>query len=174
MIYNLLFHLKTTYNRKKYEIHIQNILKGSIKKNYPEIFHLTKNVIHHVEDLIGQKIDDNEIAYLAMHFGGWLRQEGVDLELKRKKMLIVCTNGLGTSRLLESQLQRLFTDVDITDVISLREYEEIDKLKEVADFIVSTILLPDRGIRSEERRVGKECRCWCGQKDENDKVDRSR
>ncbi|HLR69208.1 BglG family transcription antiterminator [Virgibacillus sp. MSJ-26] len=146
MIYNLLLHLKPTYYRKKYGIHIQNILKGSIKKNYPEIFHLTKNVIHHVEDLIGQKIDDNEIAYLAMHFGGWLRQEGVDLELKRKKMLIVCTNGLGTSRLLESQLQRLFTDVDITDVISLREYEEIDKLKEVADFIVSTILLPDRGI----------------------------
>src|SRR5699024_849802 len=125
---------------------MQNILKGSIKKNYPEIFHLTKNVIHHVEDLIGQKIDDNEIAYLAMHFGGWLRQEGVDLELKRKKMLIVCTNGLGTSRLLESQLQRLFTDVDIIDVISLREYEDIDDLVKVTDFIVSTILLPDRGV----------------------------
>ena len=146
MIHNLMLHLKPTYYRKKYGIQIQNILKDSIKKNYPEIFHLTKQVIHHVEDLMGQKIDENEIAFIAMHFGGWLRQEGVDLESKRKKMLIVCTNGLGTSRLLESQLKKLFSDVDITNVISLREYEEIADLTEVADFIVSTILLPDRGI----------------------------
>src|SRR5699024_2703072 len=110
MIHNLLLHLKPTYYRKKYGIQIENVLKDSIKNNYPEIFHLTKKVIHHVENLIEQEIDDNEVAYIAMHFGGWLRQEGVDLELRKKKMLIVCTNGLGTSRLLESQLQRLFTD----------------------------------------------------------------
>lgn len=146
MIHNLLLHLKPTYYRKKYGIQIENVLKDSIKNNYPEIFHLTKKVIHHVENLIEQEIDDNEVAYIAMHFGGWLRQEGVDLELRKKKMLIVCTNGLGTSRLLESQLQRLFTDVDIIDVISLREYEDIDDLVKVTDFIVSTILLPDRGV----------------------------
>lgn len=146
MIHNLLLHLKPTYYRKKYGIKIENVLKESVKSNYPEIFQLTKNVIHHVEGLIGQKIDENEIAFIAMHFGGWLRKEGVELESARKKMLIVCTNGLGTSRLLESQLRGLFSDVDIAGVISLREYEEFDHSRKKIDFIVSTIALPDKGV----------------------------
>ncbi|TFJ91256.1 BglG family transcription antiterminator [Lentibacillus salicampi] len=146
MIRNLLLHLKPTYYRIKYGIRIENILKKAVKNNYPEIFHLTKKVIHHVENLMDQKIDENEIAFIAMHFGGWLRKEGVVLEPKRKKLLIVCTNGLGTSRLLESQLEGLFSDVDISGVTSLREYKEIDNLPAIADFIISTIVLPDRGI----------------------------
>ncbi|ALX47794.1 BglG family transcription antiterminator [Lentibacillus amyloliquefaciens] len=146
MIHNLLLHLKPTYYRIKYGIRIENVLKDSVKSNYPEIFHLTKKVIYHVEDLMEQKIDDNEIAFIAMHFGGWLRKEGVILGKRRKKLLIVCTNGLGTSRLLESQLEGLFSDVDITGVISLREYEDIKDLASSADFIVSTIMLPNRGI----------------------------
>ncbi|SFA99985.1 transcriptional antiterminator, BglG family [Lentibacillus halodurans] len=146
MIHNLLLHLKPTYYRIKYGLHIENVLKDSVKNNYPEIFHLTKKVIHHVEDLMGQKVDDNEIAFITMHFGGWLRKEGVVLEQRHKKLLIVCTNGLGTSRLLESQLEGLFSDVDITGVTSLREYEEIEDLAASADFIVSTIVLPDRGV----------------------------
>lgn len=146
MIHNLLLHLKPTFYRKKYGIRIQNILKDSIKNNYPEIFNLTKNVIPHFEALMGQEIDENEIAFIAMHFGGWLRNEGVELEARRKKMLLVCTSGLGTSRLLENQLKGLFSDVDITNVVSLKEYEEMDTLPLVADFIVSTILLPDKGV----------------------------
>src|SRR5699024_9655864 len=107
MIHNLLLHLKSTYYRKKYGLQIQNVYKESIKKNYPEVFHITKQVIHHVESFINEKINENEIAYIAMHFGGWLRQEGVTLKEQKKSMLIVCTNGLGTSQILESQLKEL-------------------------------------------------------------------
>lgn len=58
-------------------------------------------------------------------------------------MIIVCTNGLGTSRLLESQLEGLFSGVETVGVTSLREYEKMDLN---VDFVVSTIPLTDRGI----------------------------
>ncbi|MFD1446788.1 BglG family transcription antiterminator [Oceanobacillus profundus] len=143
MIQNLLLHLKPAYYRNKYGIQIENTLRDSVKQNYPEIFNLTKKVIHHFEELIGQPIHENEIAYCAMHFGGWLRKEGVMLGQTSKRLLIVCTNGLGTSRLLESQLEGLFSDTDIVGVTSLREYERMNLN---IDYIVSTISLPDRGV----------------------------
>lgn len=143
MIQNLLLHLKPAYYRIRYQIEVENALRDSVIQNYPEVFHLTKKVVHHFEDLLEQTINENEIAFIAMHFGGWLRKEGVHLERTRKKMLIVCTNGLGTSRLLESQLEGLFSDVQTIGVTSLREYE---KMNLDVDFIVSTIPLPDRGV----------------------------
>ncbi|KMY49735.1 BglG family transcription antiterminator [Peribacillus loiseleuriae] len=143
MIKNLFVHLKPAYYRVKYGIEIENALRESVEQNYPEVYRLTKKVIHHFENLINQPVTDNEITYIAMHFGGWLRREGIILSSVRKKLLIVCTSGLGTSRILESQLEGLLSEVDIVGAISLRDYE---KQAFSVDFIVSTIPLSDRGI----------------------------
>jgi mannitol operon transcriptional antiterminator len=143
MIKNLFVHLKPAYYRIRYGIKVENILCDSVEQNYPEVFHLTKKVIHHFERLINQPVNDSEIAYIVMHFGAWLRREGITLSSARKKLLIVCTSGLGTSRILESQIKGLIPNVDIVGVISLREYE---KQELSADFIVSTVPLPDKGI----------------------------
>ncbi|MDN3017945.1 BglG family transcription antiterminator [Paenibacillus sp. BSR1-1] len=143
MIKNLFVHLKPAYYRLRYGIKIENILQNSVEENYPEVFRLTRKVIHHFESLVKQPVTDSEIAYIAMHFGGWLRREGITLSSIRKKLLIVCTSGLGTSRILESQLAGLFSNVDIVGAVSLREYEKQDL---AVDFIVSTVPLPDKGI----------------------------
>ncbi|MFF2449428.1 BglG family transcription antiterminator [Neobacillus sp. NPDC058068] len=143
MIKNLFVHLKPAYYRIRYGIKIENILQNSVEENYPEVFRLTRKVIHHFESLVKQPVSDSEIAYIAMHFGGWLRREGITLSSVRRKFLIVCTSGLGTSRILESQLAGLFSNVDIVGAVSLREYEKQDLS---VDFIVSTVPLPDKGI----------------------------
>ncbi|WP_179104385.1 BglG family transcription antiterminator [Virgibacillus proomii] len=143
IIENLLLHLKPAYYRIKYGIKLENTLRDSVKKTYPEVFHITKLVMKHFEELIEQPIDENEVAFIATHFGGWLRKEGVVLDNRQKRLLIVCTNGLGTSKLLESQLLGLFSNIQISGVTSLREYQQMDL---AVDFIVSTIPLPDRGI----------------------------
>src|SRR5699024_8990783 len=44
------------------------------------------------------------------------------------------------------QLKELFSDVEVKGVISLREYEEIHHINEIADFVVSTVSLPDRAV----------------------------
>src|SRR5690606_5030344 len=118
LMQNLLLHLKPAYFRIKYGMKIENELKDSVKQNYPEVFHITKQVVHHFEELLEQSIDENEVAYITMHFGGWLRKEGVVIDQRKKRLLIVCTNGLGTSRLLESQLEGLFSNIEIQGVTS--------------------------------------------------------
>ncbi len=139
---NLLLHLKPAYYRIKYGIDMGELPYDSVEDNFPEIYQLTKKVVHHFERFVGKKIDQSEIAYIAIHFSGWLHKEGLSIQTRRK-MLIVCTNGLGTSRLLKSQLEGLFSEVVITGIASLREYREMEL---AVDFIVSTVPLPDRGI----------------------------
>ncbi|WP_339184580.1 BglG family transcription antiterminator [Oceanobacillus sp. FSL W7-1293] len=143
MIQNLIVHLKPAYYRLKYDINIDTKLHKSVKKNYPEVYHLTKMVIHHFEKFVQKSVEENEIAFIAMHFGGWLRREGIVLNQNRLRILIVCTSGIGTSKILESQLEGLLTEVDIVATKSLRDYQRFTKS---VDFIVSTVPLVEDEI----------------------------
>src|SRR5699024_736569 len=107
MIHNLLLHLKSTYYRKKYDMQIQNVFKDSNKGNYPEVFHITKNVSHHMEEVMGERMNENEVAYISMHVGSWLRREGIILKEQKKNMLIFCTNGLGSTQIVKRPLKEL-------------------------------------------------------------------
>ncbi|MEH7387438.1 BglG family transcription antiterminator [Bacillus sp. JJ1521] len=131
---NLLLHVKPSYYRIKYGLEVENPVAELMKEKYPDVFLLTKKVIHHLENVIGKKVNENEVALIAMHFGGWMRRTGVT-PANRKKMLIVCASGVGTSKLLEHQLEGLFSTIDIVGSVSLREYEINDY---EVDFVVST------------------------------------
>jgi mannitol operon transcriptional antiterminator len=140
---NLLIHMKPAYYRLKYGLHFQNELTQSVKANYHDIFTLTKKVVHHVENVVGQSVSDDEIAYISMHFGGWLDREGVSVPA-RKKALIVCESGIGTSRILQKQMEELLPTVDVIDIISVREYRAYSL--ERVDFVVTTIPLQSRDV----------------------------
>ncbi|VBB05725.1 phosphotransferase system eiib component type 2/3 [Lucifera butyrica] len=134
---SLLMHLKPAYYRIKYGLCLENPLKEPICKKYGDIFLLTKKVIHYLEESAGQPVNDDEAAYVAMHFGAWMRREGIR-PAARKKVLLVCANGVGTSSILQSQLEGLFSNVDILRTVSVREFLQYE---EEADFIVSTLPL---------------------------------
>jgi mannitol operon transcriptional antiterminator len=134
---NLLTHLKPAYYRIKYGLCLENSLMESIRKKYRDIFTLTKKIMHYLEDSTGQVINDDEVAFVAMHFGAWMKREGIK-PVARKKVLLVCANGVGTSRILQSQLEDLFSTVDILRTVGMREYI---KYESEADFVISTIPL---------------------------------
>jgi len=66
-----------------------------------------------------------------------MKREGIR-PVVRKKVLLVCPNGVGTSSILQSQLEELFSDVDILRTVSVREYTQYEN---EADFVVSTVPL---------------------------------
>ncbi|WP_043932421.1 BglG family transcription antiterminator [Bacillus sp. EB01] len=134
---NLLLHIKPAYYRLKYCLEDQSDTADMIKEKYQDIFQLTRKVVHYLEDAAGNRANDNEVALIATHFGGWMRRAGAKAP-ERKKALLVCTLGLGTSKLLQHQLEGLFSTVDILGSVSLREYRNG---KNDADFIISTIPL---------------------------------
>jgi len=72
---SLFFHLKSAYYRIVHGQMYDNPLTDMIKGNYPDLFHKTKKVISHLEDVMGDEIPDDELALITMHFGGWIEKE---------------------------------------------------------------------------------------------------
>ncbi|MBP1082602.1 BglG family transcription antiterminator [Bacillus capparidis] len=118
---NLLTHLKPAYYRLKYSIPITNSYLKDIQKQYPEVFYLTKRSLSHLESFVGKTIPDEEIAYVAMHFGGWLSRKNQYVS-KNYKAIVVCENGIAASGMLRSQLETLLPEMMVTHTVSVREY----------------------------------------------------
>ncbi|WP_040203507.1 BglG family transcription antiterminator [Neobacillus jeddahensis] len=135
---NLLLHVKPAYYRITYGLEFESDMTESIKGKYQDIFLLTSKTITHLEAVVEKKVNEHEIALIAMHFGGWMQKAGAK-PADRKRALLVCTNGVGTSRLLLHQLEGLFSTVDLIGSVSLREYEKNHYYD--VDFILSTIPL---------------------------------
>ncbi|MCD8190102.1 MAG: PRD domain-containing protein [Clostridiales bacterium] len=85
----LFVHLNTSLYRYQYGIQIGNLLGDDIMHEYPELFAITKITAKHLEEDFGVPLPDSEVAYLAMHFGGFLKISGQ--ENNRLRILIVCT-----------------------------------------------------------------------------------
>ncbi|MCD4838345.1 BglG family transcription antiterminator [Neobacillus sedimentimangrovi] len=139
---NLYIHLKPAFFRIKYGIEYDHPLSESLKHTYHDLFVLTKKVVHHFEYVLGKPVSDDEIAYIAMHFGGWLDKEGVKVA-KRKKAMVVCASGIGTSRILQKQIEDLLPTVDVVQVLTVREYEKVNLAG--MDFVISTTPLEEKG-----------------------------
>ncbi|MEC1545608.1 BglG family transcription antiterminator [Bacillus halotolerans] len=140
---HLVLHLKSAYYRIKYDItpHESDVA-ASIKTKYSDIFYLTKKVVHHLQKALRIPVSSEETAFIAMHFGGWMKREGVAPSL-RKTAVIVCPGGIGTSKILQSQIEDLLPNVDILKTVSSRVYETMTL---ETDVLISTVPLPDRGV----------------------------
>ncbi|KON90198.1 PTS ascorbate transporter subunit IIA [Sporosarcina globispora] len=140
---NLLIHLKPAYFRIKYGIELDNPLSRSMQDSYQDLFVLTKKVVHHFEYVLGKSVSDDEAAYIAMHFGGWIDKEGVKVEA-RKKAAVVCASGIGTSRILKKQIEDLMPFVDVVHVYTVREYDKASLAG--LDLVISTTPLSEKNV----------------------------
>ncbi|MFD2628121.1 BglG family transcription antiterminator [Oceanobacillus kapialis] len=139
---NLISHIKPTFYRLKYGVKIANDLANTIQETYPDIFHLTKRVMRHLEIYVGKPIPDEEVAYITLHFGGWLTKEKKQVETKLNA-IIVCENGIGTSNMLRTQLENLIAGLNVTTTLSMREFQ---KGHHEADVIFSTNYVKPKDI----------------------------
>ncbi|WP_201307714.1 BglG family transcription antiterminator [Companilactobacillus farciminis] len=131
----LLLHINSSLNRWKLGVSITNPYKDEIMRKYSYAFESAIHLKELYEDKYNIKINDDETAYLALHFEAFL-------ERKRTKngivnTIIVCSTGLGTSQLLAARLKREFSNLKIVRVLSYDEYLNFD-IDDV-DLIVSTI-----------------------------------
>lgn len=119
---DLFFHLKPTYFRMKYGIELDNPLAETMHTAFWDLYHLTEKVVHHFEYILGKRVSDEEIAYIAMHFGGWLDKEGLQLKA-RQKAILVCPSGVDTSRFLKKQIEDFVSGVDVVELMTVQQYE---------------------------------------------------
>jgi mannitol operon transcriptional antiterminator len=141
-IVGLLAHLQPTFVRLKNKMIISNPLLQQIMETYPGIYEKSKNVGRLITERYGFKVPEEEIGFLAMHFGAACVRLENNKESKRKVDIgIVCASGIGISRLMHSKLKRY-----LKERAELVTYGKEDltpvQLKKM-DFLISSISLED-------------------------------
>lgn len=133
-------HLKGAINRAKYNIKIENTMLKTIKNNYPFAFEMGILASRVINNYIGVNLSEDDIGFVALHFAASLERLKDKDEVKIKRVMLVCTTGVGTSLLLKVKLETKFKDrIAIIDTIPWYEFKE-DMINNI-DFIITTIPL---------------------------------
>lgn len=138
---NLKRHLLSSYYRIRFDFPISNPSLDEIKRKHESLYKIVKSLLEDEEDFpdfVG--IREEEIGFIVSYFGGYLRCIGSEIK-RRKKVLIVCPNGLLISKNLEIQLYKYIPTIDIIGVMSIKELHESNIQY---DYIVSTIDIPGK------------------------------
>ncbi|MCM2535479.1 BglG family transcription antiterminator [Neobacillus pocheonensis] len=132
----LMMHLKPALYRIKQNMGISNPLLEKIKNDYGELFSVVKEAVEQV--FFEFHVPDEEIGYLVMHFGAAVLGNKVMGELKT---LVICSSGIGTSKMLVTRLQKEFPELDQIQSISVMEFKNM----KASDYhlVISTIPIPN-------------------------------
>lgn len=130
----LFIHLNTSMYRYKFGVQIGNVIGSDVIHEYPELFALTRIAAKKLEENIGFPIPDGEIAYLALHFGAFLKISRRDND--RLRIMIVCVNGISTGNMLKREIQKLLPFAEIVDV---RAVVDMVNIQNICDLVISTV-----------------------------------
>ncbi|WP_318506202.1 BglG family transcription antiterminator [Bacillus sp. T3] len=132
----LAMHLKPALFRLKQNMGISNPLLDRIKRDYPELFAIVKAAVDEVFHEFN--VPEEETGYLAMHFGSAVL---VNREIRNLKTLVICSSGIGTSKMLVTRLQKEFPELQEIRSASALELNKLSSMD--YQVIISTIPLPD-------------------------------
>ncbi|CAG9620220.1 BglG family transcription antiterminator [Sutcliffiella rhizosphaerae] len=136
LLQGLVAHLGPALFRINQNMRITNPLLDRIKTEYSELFAIVNEGV----DILFPDLDipEEEVGYLVLHFGSVL------LNIYQRKplhALVVCSTGIGTSKMLATRLQKEIPDIKTCKNVSLFELNKMDL--ESYDLIISTIRLPE-------------------------------
>jgi len=132
----LMMHLKPALYRIKQNMGISNPLLEKIKSDYSELFTIVKDSVQQV--FYEFNVPDEEIGYLVMHFGSVVLGKR---ELANINTLVICSSGIGTSKMLATRLQKEFPELNPIRNVSVMEFKKMNTRD--YDLVVSTIPIPD-------------------------------
>lgn len=136
LLASLSSHIKPMLNRLTYHIRIKNPLLHDIQTELGSVFTAVKAVINQLTREYGlDDISDDEVAYLTVHI-----QAAIENSITVKRVLLVCSSGLGTSQLLYGRIIRAFPDWKIIDIVPGKNVADSLKRHE-CDVVISTIRL---------------------------------
>lgn len=131
----LMLHIRPMLNRLNYNIQIRNPLLSEIIEQYNESLNICKAaVLLLTYEYNLKQINMDEIGYLTMYF-----QAALERTVLKRRAVVVCQSGYGTSQLLVTKLKKTFPQLKIVDVLSVHKLKERG-LKDI-DFVISTVYL---------------------------------
>lgn len=114
---------------------IRNPLLPQIRKDYAALFEALKSAA--ADTVQGIDVPDEEIGHLAMHFGAAMERWNLN---RKVRALIVCTSGIGFSKLLAARIAKEFPQIECVGPHSWYDASRISPDR--YDIIISTVDLP--------------------------------
>lgn len=136
LVKSIYLHLKLSDYIYRYSIPMINPLLDDVKRNYSDLFEITKQCCENLKDKFSYPIFDSEIAYITMYFGSFVRR-GTHIILS-KNVLIVCPTGRMSSILLKTEILSCFDNVNVVDISSI-DRVNINNYETNIDFVISSV-----------------------------------
>ncbi|MFD1472959.1 BglG family transcription antiterminator [Companilactobacillus mishanensis] len=132
---DLMAHIGTALKRQVSSLpEINNPVLQNVTNNYPELYQQVQKAAN---DVFDDQVSDSEAAYILIHFASSFEQQR---QAKPISALVVCANGIGTAKVLESRLKKTVPEISHYHVSRVAELNHLDLKK--FDIILSTIFLP--------------------------------
>ena len=137
---DLLSHLKLTLKKIELNIPNENPLLEQIKENYRKYYTLSEEIAPIFKRSTGITLTDDEIGYITLHIAahGEFNKENMT-----RNVLLVCTTGKGTAKVLKAKLKRDMPELVVKDTVSIFDLEDGNVPLENIDFIISTFPASD-------------------------------
>lgn len=148
LLVGLVSHLRPTINRLKMNLDIRNPLLEKIKEMYPGIFSISAKCAEVINKRFNLEMPEAEIGFIAMHIGAAIEKERRSVEKDNRiyNVVVACTSGIGTSKLLATRLKKEFNNLQIIDTISTIEINEEWLEKNEVDLVISTVYVKEKSI----------------------------
>lgn len=133
----LLNHIIPAYFRIKIGFNDENDYTDRLMKENIELFTLVKRSLKSFEKLLGKEIPNSEVAYIMIHFGGYMKE--FTGRKSKDIALIFCPNGVSSSLIIKNELQKLFPNLQFKTSYHSSSIKEIDQSDN--DLVFSTTYL---------------------------------
>ncbi len=144
-LYSLLAHLSPTIVRLTNGMKIHNPMLNEVRAQYKDVYAKCENAALVLEKYIGRTIPDAEIGFLTVHFAAALvRLETAKSKTKIVNIGIICSSGIGLSRLMRSKLKHIFKERVLLTAYGKNDIDASVINKE--DFLISSLPLNTNDI----------------------------
>ncbi len=131
-------HLKSLIFRLKHNVISKNPILETIMSNYKNEFKLVKEAVGFINEKFDYILSDDEIGYIVMYIEATIEKSKKDEIRKSKNILIACSAGFATGRLLEAKIKGRF-DVKVMGVTSIHNIDSFFYDKNKIDYIISSV-----------------------------------
>lgn len=141
LIRDLARHFKQSFYMLNLGLRVINPLINEIEEHYSELFKIINNKCKLIFSRYNLKIPREEVGYITMHIDVAIqRQQSI---LRKMKVLIICSGGIGTSKILSNKIKSLFPDIESISIGSLHDINySISENK--YDLILSTVSMASK------------------------------
>lgn len=140
LMVGLVQHFNPAFYRLTMGLQVRNPIISQIKEYYMGLFEAVDYACRLVFSKYNISIPSSEVGYITMHIGAAIERQ--NLSDGKLSVLIICSNGISTAKILYSKLKRTFPEFGRIDVCSLKDMDE--KISNGYDLLLSTIEISNK------------------------------